>query len=163
MHSTWLERRSGTWSRALLSRLVPERALGAAAALTVVAAWLFVAGSPDERRRIAPWVFATLVAAVAVLLGGDRLLGDRVTPEKALAQSLSFGGKIVATEPSINGRVDVSFLKDWHLIWGATNASRRAGLPTQLQLFIDGDALTSITDESGRRRRPSSWRRCRRA
>jgi hypothetical protein len=132
---------------ALLSTLVPERALGAAAALTAIAALLFVGESAAERRRLAPWILAALLGALAALVGGDRLLGDRVTPEKGLAKAVSRGARLIATRPSINGRVDVAFLPGWHLVWGATTTSGR-DLPAPLQLYIDGDAPTSIMEWS---------------
>jgi spermidine synthase len=132
----------------LLSRLVPERALGAVAALTAVAGWLFASESGEARRRAAPLVLGLMLASLAVILGGDRLLGDRVTAEKGLARTLAGGGRIVATRPSISGRVDVAAQPGWHLIWGASSLPMSA-MPEQLLLFIDGDALTSITARTG--------------
>jgi SAM-dependent methyltransferase len=143
----------------LLSTRSPEQTLTFAATLALVASSLFLrAEIPRGRGRS-----AFMVAMAALLLvsffqsigiGADDA-GDAaaITPTKGLAQDLRSGGKLVASLPSMLGRVDVVDTGRASA-WGLGPAYRGL-MPRQLMMRIDGDALTTITRWD---KQPDTWR-----
>jgi hypothetical protein len=117
--------------------------------MAAAAALLFLVAEPmrpRQRRRLG--VPAAILLLVAALLASGRF--DRwrfdgvVTPTKGLWQELRAGGRVVASAPSMTGRVDVVDGVLRRFAWGL-GAGYPGPFPEQLSLRIDGDALTAIT------------------
>ena len=83
-----------------------------------------------------------LCAGVGML--GPQTWGSQITLSKGLAGDLARGGKIVASAPGMNGRVDVVDGVLARFAWGLSHLYQ-GSFPPQLAIRIDGDALTTIT------------------
>ena len=133
---------------ALLSWLHPELALASAAVVALLSAICFATGDRRQRRLIPRLAVGGLVVAALAAVAGDRLVGAAVTPTKGLAGDLAAGGEIVASRPSMTGRVDVVRDPRRRFSWGL-GGNFQGSFPEQLAVRIDGDALTTITRYDG--------------
>lgn len=127
----------------------PEQALSFAAVAGLLGALLFTAGS--SRRATPVWVVCGvgLVLAVGSYFQQGSLLGADVTQSKGLAQDLyANGGRIIATRPNTNGRVDATTGAVRRFAWGV-GGNYQGDFPEQIALRIDGDALTAVTRYDG--------------
>jgi hypothetical protein len=132
----------------LLSRLHPEQALAAAAVVALASAICFASGERQARALVPGLALAGLVVAALTALAGNRMVGAATTPTKGLARDLQTGARIVASRPSMTGRVDVLQGPGLGFSWGL-GGSYRGRFPEQLTVRIDGDALTTITRYDG--------------
>jgi hypothetical protein len=126
-----------------LSVLSAEQCIALASGLGFVAALLFLPDSSLDRRTVVPLVAGLLVAAAVATLGFETW-GVRITPSKGLAMDLHSGGRIAASAPGMNGRVDVVAGSLHDFAWGLSHLYT-GSVPEQFGVRIDGDALTSIT------------------
>jgi SAM-dependent methyltransferase len=132
----------------LLARLHPEQVLSLAAAAGLLSAALFA--SSRRRLEVVVWGLCALGGLLVAFTFVERgsLVGTNITPSKGLANDLAAGGRIVATRPSVSGRVDVVANALRRFAWGV-DGSYAGPFPDQLVLRIDGDALTPITRLDG--------------
>jgi hypothetical protein len=131
--------------------LFAEQCIALAAALGFVAAVVFGTGVARSPRSWVPSA-AGLVLCAGIGMLGPQVWGAKITLSKGLAGDLARGGKIVASAPGMNGRVDVVDGVLARFAWGLSHLYR-GSFPPQLAVRIDGDALTSIT----RADQESSW------
>jgi len=126
-----------------LSSLFTEQCIALAAGLAFIAAVVFGPGFARTSGWWAPSA-AGLVLCAGVGMLGPQTWGSQITLSKGLAGDLARGGKIVASAPGMNGRVDVVDGVLARFAWGLSHLYQ-GSFPPQLAIRIDGDALTTIT------------------